>query len=197
VEASNLCSRTLIFGSFSFIVFLSKKFPPLFCFFFCLVFYCIFLIFYLLFHPWFALIFLAHVVSSLAYPNLVGTKMLGCCCQGLICQVMSLQKKMSCNVLKSLFRDRMDSKDTNFSVFNLLAIPFLAIHPHFRCIPFRIITANSYWLSQITTLTTDSTEQCAIRNKQSEFNRFFAYVNQPKFENPSIGYLLFDNHNRY
>jgi hypothetical protein len=83
---------------------------------------------------------------------------------------MSLQKKKSSNVLKSLFRDTMDSKDTNFSVFNLLAVPFLAIHPHFHCIPFRIITANSYWLSQITTLTTDSTEQCAIRNKQSEFN---------------------------
>jgi hypothetical protein len=33
---------------------------------------------------------LAHVVSSLAYPNLLGTKRLGCCC----CCMHHLDKKM-------------------------------------------------------------------------------------------------------
>jgi hypothetical protein len=32
------------------------------------------------FSPLFCPCFLAHVVSSLAYPNLLGTKRLGCCC---------------------------------------------------------------------------------------------------------------------
>jgi hypothetical protein len=37
-------------------------------------------IFPLLFRHCFISICLAHVVSSLAYPNLLGTKKLGCCC---------------------------------------------------------------------------------------------------------------------
>jgi hypothetical protein len=36
--------------------------------------------FALLFRHCFILVSLAHVVSSLAYPNLLGTKRLGCCC---------------------------------------------------------------------------------------------------------------------
>jgi hypothetical protein len=37
-------------------------------------------VFPLLSRPCFVPVFLAHVVSSLAYPNLLGTKRLGCCC---------------------------------------------------------------------------------------------------------------------
>jgi hypothetical protein len=94
VEASNSCAGTLIFGSFFFIVFCQSFFsffPPLFAF-FCLAFYCLFSFcrigflflssfdFRLLFRHCFIPVSLAHVVSSLAYPNLLGTKRLGCCC---------------------------------------------------------------------------------------------------------------------
>jgi hypothetical protein len=84
-----ICAKTLIFGSFFFIAFLSSFFPPLFAF-FDLAFYCIFsffnLVFYCpLFSPFFFCscsfpVFLAHMVPSLAYPDLLGNKMLGCCC---------------------------------------------------------------------------------------------------------------------
>jgi hypothetical protein len=37
-------------------------------------------VFPLLFLHYFIHVSLAHVVSSLAYPNLLGTKKLGCCC---------------------------------------------------------------------------------------------------------------------
>jgi hypothetical protein len=86
VKASNSCARTLIFGSFSFIVFLSKFFFCSFSLFWLSVLLSFLdLIFYRpsfppSFHPCFVPIFLAHVVSSLAYPNLLGTKKLGCCC---------------------------------------------------------------------------------------------------------------------
>jgi hypothetical protein len=87
VEASNSCARTLIFGSFSFIAFLSKFFLFIhpFSLFFGLVFYCLFSFFSLVFYrpsfsPLFYPCFSAHVVSSLAYHNLLETKWLGCCC---------------------------------------------------------------------------------------------------------------------
>jgi hypothetical protein len=54
--------------------------------FFVLVFYCLFPFFYLvffiplLFHPCFVTVFRLLWVSSLVYPNLLGTKRLGCCC---------------------------------------------------------------------------------------------------------------------
>jgi hypothetical protein len=35
---------------------------------------------YFIFRSCFVLFFLVHVVSSLAYPNLLRTKILGCCC---------------------------------------------------------------------------------------------------------------------
>jgi hypothetical protein len=91
VEASNSCARTLIFGSFYFIAFLLvfSFYLPLFIF--CgLMFYCLFLFFGLvfllpfvsplLFHPCFVSVFRLMWVSFLAYPNLLGTKRLGCCC---------------------------------------------------------------------------------------------------------------------
>jgi hypothetical protein len=82
VEASNSCARTLIFGSFlllSFVKFFSRPFS-----FFDLVFYCLFyffdldfyrLLFFLFFFTLvLSLFFLAHVVSSLAYPIYLGIK---------------------------------------------------------------------------------------------------------------------------
>jgi hypothetical protein len=83
------CARTLIFGSFSFITFLSVFYfySPFFSLFFVcvLVFYCISPFFCLFFyHAWFPPFFFTLVlsvfrlmwVSSLAYPNLLGTKRL-------------------------------------------------------------------------------------------------------------------------
>jgi hypothetical protein len=91
---------TLIFGSFFFIVFCQSFFPVPFRFFF-LAFYCLLLlsnwflflssfIFSLLFRHCFIPVSLAHVVSSLAYPNLLGTKRLGgcCCCCCCCCNVI-------------------------------------------------------------------------------------------------------------
>jgi hypothetical protein len=94
VKASNSCAVTLIFGSFFFIVFCQSFFsffPPLFCFFFLSVLLSFLLlsnwflflssfVFPLLFRYCFIPVSLAHVVSSLVYPNLLGTKRLGCCC---------------------------------------------------------------------------------------------------------------------
>jgi hypothetical protein len=90
VEASNSCVRTLIFGSFLLLPFLKFFSLPLFCF-FNLAFYCLFSFFdlvflsFFVFSLFFALVLylffcLAHVVLSLAHPNLLGNKMLGCCC---------------------------------------------------------------------------------------------------------------------
>jgi hypothetical protein len=89
VEANNSCARTLIFGSFLLLPFVKFFSLPLFHF-FDLVFYCLFsffnlffitLCFPLLFRSCFVpVFFVAHVVSSLAYPNLLGNKKLGCCC---------------------------------------------------------------------------------------------------------------------
>jgi hypothetical protein len=75
VEASNSYARTLIFGSFLLLPFVKFFSLPLFRF-FDLTFYCLFSFFYLFFialcFP--LLLFLAHVVSSLAYPNFLGIK---------------------------------------------------------------------------------------------------------------------------
>jgi hypothetical protein len=88
VETNNSCARTLIFGSFLLLSFIKKNSPPLFCF-FDLAFYCLFSFFIWffyrpLFFPYFSLLFctcfFAHVISSLAYPNLLGNKRLDCCC---------------------------------------------------------------------------------------------------------------------
>jgi hypothetical protein len=89
VKVSDSCSRTLIFNSFSFIVLLSKNSRPFLLFglsvllpfslFFDLLFY------HHSFSPSFSSsfcpCFLARVVSSLAYPKFLGTKMLDCCCR--------------------------------------------------------------------------------------------------------------------
>jgi hypothetical protein len=94
VEASNSCAGTLIFGSFFFIVFCQSFFfffSPLFAFFLLSVF--------IVFSPFVELVFVFIVLhfsssfstlfyscffgscdSYLAYPNLLGTKRLGCCC---------------------------------------------------------------------------------------------------------------------
>jgi hypothetical protein len=89
MEASNSCARTLIFGSVILLSFVKFFSLPLFCF-FDLVFYCLFSFFWfvffialcfpLLFHSCFVPFFLAHVVLSLAYSNLLENKRLGCCC---------------------------------------------------------------------------------------------------------------------
>jgi hypothetical protein len=82
VEASNSCAGTLIFGFFFFIVFCQSFFPAHFRFFWLSVllsFELVFLssfVFPLLFRHCFILVSLTHVVSSLAYPNLLGTKRL-------------------------------------------------------------------------------------------------------------------------
>jgi hypothetical protein len=101
VEASNSCAGTLIFGSFFFIVFCqSFFFPPLFAFFFwlsVLLSYSFLLLsnWFLFYRLSFSLFFFdivlfmfAHVVSSLAYPNLLRTKRLGCCC---CCNLLQMQ----------------------------------------------------------------------------------------------------------
>jgi hypothetical protein len=90
VKASNSCAETLIFSSIFFIAFLSSFFPAPFRF-FDLAFYCLFsfsdlaflipFVFPLLFRSCFVpVFFFAHVVSSLAYLNLLRNKRLGCCC---------------------------------------------------------------------------------------------------------------------
>jgi hypothetical protein len=89
VEASNSCAITLIFDSFLLLPFVTFFFLSLFRF-FDLACYCLFSFFYLVFLSPFVfslffdlvlyLFFFAHVVSSLAYPNLLGNKMIGCCC---------------------------------------------------------------------------------------------------------------------
>jgi hypothetical protein len=83
VEASNSCVRTLIFGFLLLLPFVKFFSLPLFHF-FDLAFYCLFSFFIwffiaLYFPLFFALVF-APVVSSLASPNLLGNKRLGCCC---------------------------------------------------------------------------------------------------------------------
>jgi hypothetical protein len=94
VEASNSCAGTLISGSFFFIAFCQSFFPffrPFSLFFLLsvLLFFSLCRIGFCFYRPSFFLFFfnivfipvsLAHVVSSLAYPNLLGTKRLGCCC---------------------------------------------------------------------------------------------------------------------
>jgi hypothetical protein len=85
VKISNSCARTLIFGSFLLLPFV-KFFPHPFSLFLLSVLLSFLLfrfgflssfVFPLLFHSCFVPVFLAHVVSSLAYPNLLGNKMLG------------------------------------------------------------------------------------------------------------------------
>jgi hypothetical protein len=89
VEASNSCAKTLVFGSFFLLSSVKVFSPPLFAFFdlafyylfsFCRIGFFIILHFPFLFPYFFILVSLAHVVSSLAYPNLLGTKRLCCCC---------------------------------------------------------------------------------------------------------------------
>jgi hypothetical protein len=87
----------LYFSSSSFIAFFVSFFSfysPLFAFFFVFQFYCLicvsifyhlfsfFCLFFfpLLFHPCFVSIFWLMWISSLVYPNLLGTKRLDCCC---------------------------------------------------------------------------------------------------------------------
>jgi hypothetical protein len=93
VEVSNSCAGTLIFDFFFFIAFCQSfffLFSAPFRFFFLSVLLSFLLlmnwflflssfVFPLLFRYYFISVSLAHVVSSLAYPNLLGTKMFGCC----------------------------------------------------------------------------------------------------------------------
>jgi hypothetical protein len=92
VEASNSCAGTLIFGFFFFIIFCQSffLFSPLFAFFLSVLLSFLLLsnwflfllsfVFPLLFRHCFIPVSLAHVVSSLTYPNLLGTKKLDYCC---------------------------------------------------------------------------------------------------------------------
>jgi fatty acid desaturase len=87
VEANNLCVRTLIFDSFLLLSFV--KFFSLFIFWLSVLLHSLLFWFGFL-SPFFSpflfylilslFVFLAHVVSSLAYPNLHENKMLDCCC---------------------------------------------------------------------------------------------------------------------
>jgi hypothetical protein len=93
VKASNSCDRTLIFGSFLLLPLVKIFSLPLFRL-FDLAFYCLFSFFWFdflspfIFPFFFALvlyIFLVHVVSSLAYSNLLRNKRLGCgCCWNML-----------------------------------------------------------------------------------------------------------------
>jgi hypothetical protein len=89
VKASNSCARSLIFGSFFLLSSVKVFSPSLFAFFFWLS----VLLSFLLLLNWFLSSFisplflyyfihisLTHVVSSLAYLNLIGIKRLDCCC---------------------------------------------------------------------------------------------------------------------
>jgi hypothetical protein len=91
VEASNSCAGTLIFGSFFLLSSVKVFFSAPFRFFLLSVLLSFLLlsnwflflssfVFPLLFRHGFIPVSLAHVVSALAYPNLLGTKRLGCCC---------------------------------------------------------------------------------------------------------------------
>jgi hypothetical protein len=93
VKASNSCAGTLIFDSFFFIVFYQSFFlffRPFSLFllnvllsFLLLLNWFLFLSFFifpLLFRHYFIPVPLDHVVLSLSYPNLLGTKRLGCYC---------------------------------------------------------------------------------------------------------------------
>jgi hypothetical protein len=122
MKASNSCARILIFGSFFLLSFV-KFFPYPFFIFFDLAFYCLFSFFlfgFLLpfvFPLFFALVlylffYLAHVVSSLAYPNLLGNKMLGCCCCWLLLllnwkQLLLALDSTTANKLKTSTRARL------------------------------------------------------------------------------------------
>jgi hypothetical protein len=89
VEASNLCNRTLIFGSsfyclfvkvfFSFFLFIHPFSFSLLSVWLSFLLFSVWFFITLLFHPCFILIFLAHVVLSLVYPNFLESKWLGCC----------------------------------------------------------------------------------------------------------------------
>jgi hypothetical protein len=91
VKASNSCARTLIFGSFFLLTSVKVFFSAHFRFFLLSVLLSFLLlsnwflflssfIFSLLFRYYFISVSLAHVVSSLPYLNLLGTKRLGGCC---------------------------------------------------------------------------------------------------------------------
>jgi hypothetical protein len=109
----NLDLRFLLF-----IAFYQVFFPPIFHF-FDLAFYCLFSFFDLIslspfvFSFFFTfvlyLFFFAYVVSSLAYPNLLGNKMFGCCCccykEHICCDIVSkyqlylIRKKRNINYI--------------------------------------------------------------------------------------------------
>jgi hypothetical protein len=111
VEASNSCAGILIFGFFFFIVFCQSFFSFFsapFCFFLLSVLLSFLLlsnwflflssfVFPLLFRYCFIPVSLAHVVSTLAYPNLLGTKRLGCCCY--CCRVYNLLSHLQNSIL--------------------------------------------------------------------------------------------------
>jgi hypothetical protein len=88
VEASNSCVRTLIFGSVLLLPFVKFFFPAPFSLFLDLAFYCLLIFLFdffiaLCFPPSFSFLFytfFSHVVSYLAYPNLLENKRLDCCC---------------------------------------------------------------------------------------------------------------------
>jgi hypothetical protein len=93
VKANNSCAETLIFGSFFFIIFYQFFFffSSLFTFFLLSILFSFLLlsnwflflssfVFPLLFRHCFIPVSLDHVVSSLAYPNLLRSKRLGGCC---------------------------------------------------------------------------------------------------------------------
>jgi hypothetical protein len=56
-------------------------------------------VFPLYFRSCFVPVFLAPVVSSLAYPNLLGTKRLGCCCNDSPDVPVIMNKGYPCNIL--------------------------------------------------------------------------------------------------
>jgi hypothetical protein len=158
VKASNSCARTLIFGSFLLLTFVKFFFLPLFRF-FDLPFYCLFSFLFGFFycplispsfHSCFISFFFAHMVSSLAYPNLLGNKRLGYCCCCCCCCCGNINIIMFHGEFGSLGQSNPTSQRANLvalsitssSIWNavtrvscshLLRKPFL--YPESNCVP--------------------------------------------------------------
>jgi hypothetical protein len=99
-----LICRFIAFTPFSICFFIAFCFPPSFS---------------LLFYPY----FLAHVVSSLPYPNLLGNKRLGCYC---CCTVLVLNKEPTDRKRESCtaFHNKHNSLIVSLSKHNIIAPPY-------------------------------------------------------------------------
>jgi hypothetical protein len=130
---------THVFPPFSVWFFIVLRFPPSFS-------------------PLYCLCFLAHVVSSLAYPNLLGTKRLGCCCNCWICAGQRVPEITADNADHPYARECIESRDSTkyLRMVLLCSTPWVAqklkaqnqewiqtIHP-FEC--FKILSIALNWV---------------------------------------------------